>query len=325
MEQRGDTRNVRNSWGNRVAVWQPQYSQIKAQRLGVERSSMITSLEIATSGYQVATYREEDISMPILLRSTSIADTSLVGMGVMPVFSVRGNDYSLEQAVSGFDFDYRMPVVRRVNSERVMKAQCDPQRGVNAIALLEDVVDDVQEHIVIPEGYRMEIFGEQESRDESNAALASKLPIALILIFVILLLLFGNIREPLIILVTLPLIFIGVTLGLLLTGKMFDFFSLLGLLGLVGMNIKNGVILISRIDELRSSGFAPSEAIVAAVEDRFVPVVTASATTVLGMTPLLFDSMFGSMAATIMGGLIVATIMVLVILPLVYSLFYRMK
>ena len=325
MEQRGDTRNVRNSWGNRVAVWQPLYSQIKAQRLGVERSSMITSLEIATSGYQVATYREEDISMPILLRSTSIADSSLVGMGVMPVFSVRGNDYSLEQAVSGFDFDYRMPVVRRVNSERVMKAQCDPQRGVNAIALLEDVVDDVQEHIVIPEGYRMEIFGEQESRDESNAALASKLPIALILIFIILLLLFGNIREPLIILVTLPLIFIGVTLGLSLTGKMFDFFSLLGLLGLVGMNIKNGVILISRIDELRSSGFAPSEAIVAAVEDRFVPVVTASATTVLGMTPLLFDSMFGSMAATIMGGLIVATIMVLVILPLVYSLFYRMK
>lgn len=325
MEQRGDTRNVRNSWGNRVAVWQPQYSQIKAQRLGVERSSMITSLEIATSGYQVATYREEDISMPILLRSTSIADTSLVGMGVMPVFSVRGNDYSLEQAVSGFDFDYRMPVVRRVNSERVMKAQCDPQRGVNAIALLEDVVNDVQKHIVIPEGYRMEIFGEQESRDESNAALASKLPIALILIFIILLLLFGNIREPLIILVTLPLIFVGVTLGLLLTGKMFDFFSLLGLLGLVGMNIKNGVILISRIDELRSSGFAPSEAIVAAVEDRFVPVVTASATTVLGMTPLLFDSMFGSMAATIMGGLIVATIMVLVILPLVYSLFYRMK
>lgn len=325
MEQRGDTRNVRNSWGNRLAVWQPQYSQIKAQRLGVERSSMITSLEIATSGYQVATYREEDISMPILLRSTSIADSSLVGMGVMPVFSVRGNDYSLEQAVSGFDFDYRMPVVRRVNSERVMKAQCDPQRGVNAIALLEDVVNDVQEHIVIPEGYRMEIFGEQESRDESNAALASKLPIALILIFIILLLLFGNIREPLIVLVTLPLIFIGVTLGLLLTGKMFDFFSLLGLLGLVGMNIKNGVILISRIDELRSSGFAPSEAIVAAVEDRFVPVVTASATTVLGMTPLLFDSMFGSMAATIMGGLIVATIMVLVILPLVYSLFYRMK
>ena len=325
MEQRGDTRNVRNSWGNRVAVWQPQYSQIKAQRLGVERSSMITSLEIATSGYQVATYREEDISMPILLRSTSIADSSLVGMGVMPVFSVRGNDYSLEQAVSGFDFDYRMPVVRRVNSERVMKAQCDPQRGVNAIALLEDVVNDVQEHIIIPEGYRMEIFGEQESRDESNAALASKLPIALILIFIILLLLFGNIREPLIVLVTLPLIFVGVTLGLLLTGKMFDFFSLLGLLGLVGMNIKNGVILISRIDELRSSGFAPSEAIVAAVEDRFVPVVTASATTVLGLTPLLFDSMFGSMAATIMGGLIVATIMVLVILPLVYSLFYRMK
>jgi multidrug efflux pump subunit AcrB len=91
------------------------------------------------------------------------------------------------------------------------------------------------------------------------------------------------------------------------------------------MNIKNAVILISRIREYIESGVVPSEAVVAAVEDRFIPVVTASATTVLGLTPLLFDSMFGSMAATIMGGLIVATFMVLVVLPVVYSLFYRIK
>ena len=171
----------------------------------------------------------------------------------------------------------------------------------------------------------MAIFGEQESREESNAALSSQLPLALMLIFVILLLLFGNMRDPIVVLVTLPLIFIGVVLGLGVTGKMFDFFSLLGLLGLIGMNIKNAVILISRIKELQESGLAPSEAVATAVEDRFIPVVTASTTTVLGMTPLLFDSMFGSMAATIMGGLIVATFMVLVVLPVVYSLFYHIK
>ncbi|MBO7312810.1 MAG: efflux RND transporter permease subunit, partial [Alistipes sp.] len=131
--------------------------------------------------------------------------------------------------------------------------------------------------------------------------------------------------DPIVVLVTLPLIFVGVVLGLGVTGKMFDFFSLLGLLGLIGMNIKNAVILISRIREYIESGVVPSEAVVAAVEDRFVPVVTASATTVLGLTPLLFDSMYGSMAATIMGGLIVATFMVLVVLPVVYSLFYRIK
>jgi multidrug efflux pump subunit AcrB len=325
MAQRDDTRNVRNSWGNRVAVWQPDYSQIKAQRLGVERSSMVSSLEIATSGLGVATYREEDAQMPILIRTEQVIDSTVLGLSIMPIFSIGGRSYSLEQSVSGFDFGFQPSVIRRIDSERVMKAQCDPKRGVNAIALLNDIREEVEQCISLPDGYRIAIYGEQESREESNNALRSKLPIAIILIFVILLLLFGNIRDPLVVLLTLPLIFTGVVAGLAVSGKMFDFFSLLGLLGLVGMNIKNGVILISRIGELRESGVAAAQAVIKAVEDRSIPVITASATTVLGMTPLLFDSMFGSMAVTIMGGLIIATIMVLVILPVVYSLFYRIK
>ena len=171
----------------------------------------------------------------------------------------------------------------------------------------------------------MAVFGEQESREESNDALQSKLPIALLLILIILILLFGNLRDPLVVMLILPLIFAGVVAGLAVSGKMFDFFSLLGLLGLVGMNVKNGVILISRISELRESGLEAIDAVIKAVEDRSIPVIAASATTVLGMIPLLFDSMFSSMAVTIMGGLIVATFMVLVILPVVYSLFYRIK
>jgi multidrug efflux pump subunit AcrB len=227
--------------------------------------------------------------------------------------------------VSGFDFGFRPSVIRRIDSERVMKAQCDPERGVNAIALLSDIEAVMHENIELPNGYRMDVYGEQESREESNAALRGQLPVAMILIFVILLILFGNLRDPLVVLLTLPLIFTGVVAGLGISGKMFDFFSLLGLLGLVGMNVKNAVILISRISELRESGFGAADAVVRAVEDRSIPVITASATTVLGMTPLLFDSMFGSMAVTIMGGLIIATVMVLVILPVVYSLFYRIK
>ena len=120
-----------------------------------------------------------------------------------------------------------------------------------------------------------------------------------------------------------PRILIGVVAGLAVTGKTFDFFSLLGLLGLVGMNIKNAVILVSRIEELRSEGMAGIDAVATAAADRFVPVVVASGTTVLGLLPLLFDSMFGSMAATIMGGLIVATLLTLGILPVVYSIFYN--
>ncbi len=325
MDDHPDTRNVRNSWGNRVAVWQPRYSQIKAQRLGVERSSMLTSLEISTSGLPVATYREGDLAMPILLRSEPLADNALSALSTMPVFSRSGRSYSIEQATSGFDFGFQPSVIRRINSERVMKAQCDPQRGVNTISLLEELKSEVVTNVTIPEGYRMELFGEEESREESNAALVGKLPIALILIFITLLLLFGNLRDPMVVLVTLPLIFIGVVLGLGVTGKMFDFFSLLGLLGLIGMNVKNAVILVSRIRELRADGYEAHRAVVVAATDRFIPVVAASATTILGMLPLLADSMFGSMAATIMGGLLVATILVLIVLPVVYSLFYRIK
>jgi len=216
-------------------------------------------------------------------------------------------------------------MLRRIDSERVMKAQCDAERDVNAIALLERLREDVESRIDIPEGYRLEVYGEQESREESNRALAGQLPITLALISLLLLLLFGNLRDTIAVLVTLPLIFMGVVLGLMVTGKMFDFFSLLGLLGLVGMNVKNGVILIWRIGELRSSGVAPYRAVIEATCDRFIPVVAASMTTVLGMLPLLFDSMFGGMAATIMGGLVVATLLVLMILPVVYSLFYRIR
>ena len=243
----------------------------------------------------------------------------------MPVFSSRGKAFPIAQAAAKFDFGYDMPMLRRINSERVMKAQCDPERGVNAIQLLGRLTSEIESRVAIPEGYRMEVYGEQESREESNEALAGELPITLILIFLMLLLLFGNLRDSIVVLVTLPLIFMGVVLGLVATGKMFDFFSLLGLLGLVGMNVKNGVILISRIGELRSSGVEPYRAVITAACDRFIPVVAASMTTVLGMLPLLFDSMFGSMAATIMGGLVVATLLVLMILPVVYSLFYGIR
>jgi multidrug efflux pump subunit AcrB len=206
-----------------------------------------------------------------------------------------------------------------------MMAQCDPKRGANTISLLESLRKAVESELVIPDGYRLKLYGEEESREESNEALASQLPTALLLIFVVLLLLFGSLRSTIAVVVTLPLIFVGVVLGLLLTGNMFDFFSLLGLLGLVGMNVKNGVILLTHIERVRASGIKPLEAVAHATADRFIPVVTASGTTVLGMVPLLFDSLFRSMAATIMGGLVVATLLVLLVLPTVYSLIYRIK
>ena len=319
------TVNIRNSWGNRVPTWLPLYSQMKGQRIGVTRSQMAQGITIATQGYRLGEYREGDQFMPILLKDENIDTYNLTNLQALPIFTPAGKVYSIEQATDGFRFEYRGGVVKRYNRQRVMKAQCDPGRGVNTMRLYAALRDSVLRGVVLPEGYSMKVFGEQESQQESNSALARYMPLTMVLIFIVLLLLFRNYREPTVILLMIPLIFIGVVLGLAVTGKVFNFFSLLGLLGLVGMNIKNAVVLVEQIGVLRSEGKGAYEALTAATRSRIVPVAMASGTTVLGMLPLLFDSMFGAMAATIMGGLLVATLLTVCVLPVVYAIFYNIR
>ena len=319
------TANIRNSWGNRVPTWLPLYSQMKGQRIGVTRSQMAQGITIATQGYRLGEYREGDQFMPILLKDENIDAYNLTNLQALPIFTPAGKVYSIEQATDGFRFEYRGGVVKRYNRQRVMKAQCDPARGVNTMELFAALRDSVTRAVPLPEGYSMKVFGEQESQQESNSALAEYMPLTMILIFIVLLLLFRNYREPVIILLMIPLIFIGVVLGLAVTGKVFNFFSLLGLLGLVGMNIKNAVVLVEQIGVLRAEGKGPYDALVSATRSRIVPVAMASGTTILGMLPLLFDSMFGAMAATIMGGLLVATLLTVCVLPVVYAIFYNIR
>lgn len=319
------TVNIRNSWGNRVPTWLPLYSQMKGQRIGVTRSQMAQGITIATQGYRLGEYREGDQFMPILLKDENIDTYNLTNLQALPIFTPAGKVYSIEQATDGFRFEYRVGVVKRYNRQRVMKAQCDPGRGVNTMRLYAALRDSVLRGVVLPEGYSMKVFGEQESQQESNSALARYMPLTMVLIFIVLLLLFRNYREPTVILLMIPLIFIGVVLGLAVTGKVFNFFSLLGLLGLVGMNIKNAVVLVGQVGVLRSEGKDAYEALTAATRSRIVPVAMASGTTILGMLPLLFDSMFGAMAATIMGGLLVATLLTVCVLPVVYAIFYNIR
>ena len=318
--------NIRNSWGNRRPAWLPSYSQMKGQRIGISRSAMAQGITIATSGYRLGEYRKGDQFMPILLKDENIDHYNLTNLQALPVFSAGGNVYSVEQAVDSFRFGFDRGVIKRYNRQRVMKAQCDPAPGVNAKRLFTELYDSVRRNVALPEGYEFKVFGEQETQAESNAALGENMPLTLLLIFAVLLLLFGTYREPAVILLMIPLIFIGVVLGLAVFGKSFNFFSLLGLLGLVGMNIKNAVILVDRIEAERSTGGTDDiGALKRAVRSRVVPVTVASGTTILGMLPLLFDSMFGGMSATIMGGLLVATFLTIFVLPVTYALFHGIK
>ena len=317
--------DVKNSWGNKVPVWEPVYSQERGQRLGITRQAVAYALKIATNGLTLGDYREKDLFMPILLKEDNIATSGIDNMRTLPVFSQSGYAVPLAQVVDSFAFNYNYNVIKRYNREKVMMAQCDSKRGANTMSAFSQIDKALEEEMELPQGYRMKVFGEAESQAESNAAIAANLPLTFILMFVVLLLLFRTYRKPIIILLMVPLIFIGVVFGLVVTGKMLDFFALLGVLGLIGMNIKNAIVLVDQIGIEEKRGLPRIEAIIEATKSRIVPVSMASGTTILGMLPLLFDAMFGGMAACIMGGLLVASLLTIFVLPVTYALLFRVK
>ena len=317
---------VRNSWGNKVPVWKPLYSQEKGLRLGITRQQMAYSLRSATNGVPLGEYREGDVFMPILLKDADRDSMNLNDIKTLPVYSAKGRSVKVEQVIDDFSLDYEYSVVKRYNRQRYMMMQCEPKRGANTMAAFSQLWQEVQQEVQVPEGYKLQYFGEQSEQDKGNKAIAANIPLMFGLIYLTLLFLFPKYyRKPVLIMCMLPLIFIGVVLGLLVFGKSLDFFAMLGLLGLIGMNIKNAIVLVDEIGLQLDSGLSPVNAVIEATKTRIVPVTMASGTTILGMLPLLGDAMFAGMAATIMGGLFVSTILTIFVLPVTYCIFFKIK
>ena len=317
---------VRDSWGNKVPVWKPLYSQEKGLRLGITRQQVAYSLRSATNGVPLGEYREGDVFMPILMKDADRDSMNLNDIKTLPVYSAKGRSVKVEQVIDDFSLDYEYNVVRRFNRQPYMMMQCEPKRGANTMAAFSHLWTEAQKQIQVPEGYKMTYFGEQNEQDKGNKAIAANIPLMFGLIYITLLFLFPKYyRKPVLIMAMLPLIFIGVVLGLLVFGKSLDFFAMLGLLGLIGMNIKNAIVLVDEIGLQLSSGLAPVNAVIEATKTRIVPVTMASGTTILGMLPLLGDAMFAGMAATIMGGLFVSTILTIFVLPVTYCIFFKIK
>lgn len=317
---------VRDSWGNKVPVWKPLFSQEKGLRLGITRQQVAYSLRSATNGVPLGEYREGDVFMPILMKDADRDSMNLNDIKTLPVYSAKGRSVKVEQVIDDFSLDYEYNVVRRYNRQPYMMMQCEPKRGANTMAAFSHLWTEAQQQIQVPEGYKMTYFGEQHEQDKGNKAIAANIPLMFGLIYVTLLFLFPKYyRKPVLIMAMLPLIFIGVVLGLLVFGKSLDFFAMLGLLGLIGMNIKNAIVLVDEIGLQLSSGLEPVSAVIEATKTRIVPVTMASGTTILGMLPLLGDAMFAGMAATIMGGLFVSTILTIFVLPVTYCIFFKIK
>lgn len=317
---------VRSSWGTLIPVWKPMFSQEKGLRLGITRQQVAYSLKLATNGVPLGEYREGDLFMPVLMKAVDIDSIDPQDVRTLPVFSSKGKSIKVEQVTDEFKLEYDYSVIKRYNRERCLMMQCEPKRGANAIAAFNQVLTAVQKEIRLPEGYKMKYFGDQEQHDTSMGALGKNIPLMFLLIYLTLLLLFPkNYRSPIVIMLMLPLIFIGVVWGLIGFGKSMDFFAMLGLLGLIGMNIKNAIVLVDQIGIELEAGREPLYAVIDATKTRIVPVTMASGTTILGMLPLLWDAMFAGMAATIMGGLFVATLLTLLVLPVTYCIFYKVR
>ena len=317
---------VRSSWGTLIPVWKPMFSQEKGLRLGITRQQVAYSLKLATNGVPLGEYREGDLFMPVLMKAVDIDSIHPQDVRTLPVFSSKGKSVKVEQVTDDFKLEYDYSVIKRYNRERCLMMQCEPKRGANAIAAFNQVLTAVQKEVHLPEGYKMKYFGDQEQHDKSMAALGKNIPLMFLLIYLTLLLLFPkNYWSPVVIMLMLPLIFIGVVWGLIGFGKSMDFFAMLGLLGLIGMNIKNAIVLVDQIGIELEAGREPLYAVIDATKTRIVPVTMASGTTILGMLPLLWDAMFAGMAATIMGGLFVATLLTLLVLPVTYCIFYKVR
>lgn len=316
---------LRTNWGIKVPVYIPHFSEEKGDRLGVNRVDMAKALGLATTGTPLAEYRERDLTIPILLKDEEIKTLSLEDMKSLPVFNAKGENFPLEQLVDSFELSFQYNMLWHFQRQKTIVVRMDPVRDANTNATFNQVWGLMNQKMKIPDDYKMSFLGDQEGQNIANNSLRAQIPLALILIFIVLLFLFSNYKSPLVIMAMIPMIIVGVVFGLLFLGKNFDFFALLGLLGLVGMNIKSAVILVDEIVLQEKAGLKPLDAVIYAAKTRLVPVSTAAGATIFGMIPLLSDAMFGGMAATIMGGLFMATILTILVLPVTYAAIYRIK
>lgn len=343
---------VTNNWGPHTPVLNVEYHQQIARIANLSRQDVSLALLAATEGLPVGSYYEGEHALPLYIKSVGedgkqpeqIANVpvwsmvpSTNGLGVETVKELMTGMISeddilrevvgskpLNQTSSGVRMNWEVPLVRRYNGQRSISAQCNNAPGYTTTAVRNSLLPKI-DTIRIPPGYTTEWQGEYLASTQSKQYLFKNVPLAIVLVIAILIALFRNFRKPVMILLCLPLAITGVVAGMLLADKAFGFVAIVGALGLVGMMIKNGVVLVDEVGVQIAGGKEPFGALLDASSSRLRPVLLAAMTTILGMIPLVNDDMFGALAVTIMGGLFIGTVITLVILPVLYAIFYRIR
>jgi multidrug efflux pump subunit AcrB len=323
MNQHPDTYAIREDWKPVANLIRPQFDESKARAAGVSRAILSAALEMNFSGTRVGIFREADELLPIIVWQPEKERENVDNIGNVQVWtpSLR-RTVPVEQVVTGFETVTEDAYVWRRDRKFTVTAQAENFPGVLTSDIFNTIQRDI-EAIPLPTGYEFEWGGEHDDSSSAQAKLMGSMPLTAVLMILIVVMLFNSIKQTLIIWLTVPLALIGVAVGLFAFDQPFDFMSLLGFLALVGMLIKGAIVLIDQINIDLAEGKTPYQAVMDSAVSRMRPVSMAAVTTVLGMIPLLPDTFFRAMAVTIMAGLTFATILTLVVVPVLYTIFYR--
>ena len=320
---------INDNWGARTKKMKVNIDQARARRAGVSNEDIARSLQTGLDGLELTQYREDDESIPVVLRS-SVADRQDLGkLENINVYSqATGISVPLAQ-VADFEVEWQPSVIIRRDGLRTVNVRVRPEQGVLASTITNEFVPWMeQEAKDWPLGYRYEFGGDIESSSDANESMAAQFPIAGLLIVLLLIGQFNSFRRAGIILSSIPLIIVGVAFGLLVARSYFGFMTMLGLISLAGIIINNAIVLIDQIDkQIQEKGDTPQDAIINASLERFRPILLTTATTTLGLMPLWIgrSPMFESMAIAMIFGLLFATILTLGVVPVLYSIFFKVK
>ena len=349
-----DPYSVQNNWKPSAKSLAVDYVRADALRSGIERGDVANALLAATDGMPVGVLADRERMVTVNLMVRNADGSRIMDLNDIPVWSMmnmRLTDEDMEGILTGSKnaadiqdglfrsvplssvsepvrMDWEEDVVYRVNGRRAIEAECDPNTDLYAgtpakvRASIEKEINAIQ----LPEGYQMRWVGEDELRDDAISNLLKFVPLTIFLILGILLLLFNNWKKVILILICFPFVFCGITPSLLLFRQPFTFMAIIGMMGLIGMMVKNAIVLVDEINRLQIEEHRdPYDSVVEATVSRVRPVLMASLTTIVGMIPLVSDPMYGSMAVTIMGGLTIGTIITLILLPLFYTALFRIR
>ena len=354
MEESGKVRLITTDWEPQVPVLTIDYDQPQARRVSLTRNDLSLSLMGAGGGIPVGSFYDGSYRNNIYLKMVDEKGDPIENLGDLQVFStlpalsqlftdenmvrLKSGTLSRSQLLSDLmgttplrqvarrvEVEWEDPVVPRYNGQRMQRVQCSPLAGAETAKTRTAVAPLIPQRIQLPEGYTLTWQGEKAASDRSMKYLFANFPMAVILMIAILIMLFKDFRKPAIIFCCIPMVFVGVVITMIVSGMTFTFCAIVGALGLIGMILKNGIVLMDEINLQLKEGKEPVAALIDSSQSRLRPVMMASLTTILGMLPLLTDAMFGSMAVAIMGGLLFGTLITLVFVPVLYAMFYRIK